>query len=145
VCFRNLSVSYLSVFSNLLLLIATVVTNTQRVRSSTRNSYRYTEPYLDSWSLLIRIRNGFLNLFVICFNLRWALFYCHWFSRLSTDQMEDWTTAESALFEEAMEKYGKGKRQCHDNLSRGFIRIDYRYVMYKASCARNCIFLHLKR
>jgi hypothetical protein len=26
--------------------------------------------------------------------------------------MEDWTTAESALFEEAMEKYGKGKRQC---------------------------------
>ena len=30
-------------------------------------------------------------------------------ARLSTDQMEDWTTAESALFEEAMEKYGKGE------------------------------------
>jgi len=28
--------------------------------------------------------------------------------RLSTDQMEDWTTAEAGLFEEAMEKYGKG-------------------------------------
>jgi len=28
--------------------------------------------------------------------------------RLSTDQMEEWTTAEAALFEEAMEKYGKG-------------------------------------
>lgn len=27
---------------------------------------------------------------------------------LSTDQMEDWTTAEAGLFEEAMEKYGKG-------------------------------------
>jgi hypothetical protein len=34
--------------------------------------------------------------------------------------MEDWTTAESALFEEAMEKYGKGKMQCHNNLSTGF-------------------------
>lgn len=28
--------------------------------------------------------------------------------RLSTDQMEDWTTSEAGLFEEAMEKYGKG-------------------------------------
>merc|ERR1719397_190813 len=28
--------------------------------------------------------------------------------RLSCDQMEDWTTAEAGLFEEAMEKYGKG-------------------------------------
>jgi len=27
---------------------------------------------------------------------------------LCTDQMEDWTTAEAGLFEEAMEKYGKG-------------------------------------
>ena len=27
---------------------------------------------------------------------------------LSTDQMEDWTTAEAGLFEEAMERYGKG-------------------------------------
>ena len=27
--------------------------------------------------------------------------------RLSTDQMEEWTTAEAALFEEAMEKHGK--------------------------------------
>jgi len=28
--------------------------------------------------------------------------------KLSCDQMEDWTTAEAGLFEEAMEKYGKG-------------------------------------
>ena len=28
-------------------------------------------------------------------------------TRLSTDQMEEWTTAEAALFEEAMEKHGK--------------------------------------
>jgi len=28
--------------------------------------------------------------------------------RLSTDQMEEWTTAEAGLFEEAMDKYGKG-------------------------------------
>ena len=27
--------------------------------------------------------------------------------KLSCDQMEDWTTAEAGLFEEAMEKYGK--------------------------------------
>ena len=27
--------------------------------------------------------------------------------RLCTDQMEEWTTAEAALFEEAMEKFGK--------------------------------------
>ncbi len=27
--------------------------------------------------------------------------------RLCTDQMEEWTTAEAALFEEAMEKHGK--------------------------------------
>ena len=27
--------------------------------------------------------------------------------RLDTDQMEDWTTAEAGLFEEAMDKYGK--------------------------------------
>ena len=29
--------------------------------------------------------------------------------KLSCDQMEDWTTAEAGLFEEAMEKYGKVK------------------------------------
>ena len=27
--------------------------------------------------------------------------------RLSTDQMEEWSTAEASLFEEAMEKHGK--------------------------------------
>ena len=34
--------------------------------------------------------------------------------KLSCDQMEDWTTAEAGLFEEAMEKYGKVnfKKEC---------------------------------
>ena len=52
-----------------------------------------------------RIREGGRNLNIFFYNI--FLNIC--VARLSTDQMEDWTTAESALFEEAMEKYGKGE------------------------------------
>jgi hypothetical protein len=49
--------------------------------------------------------------------------------------MEDWTTAESALFEEAMEKYGKGKRQCHDNIIACFRK----WNVIGSLSARSCV------
>jgi hypothetical protein len=51
--------------------------------------------------------------------------------------MEDWTTAESALFEEAMEKYGKGQRQCHDNIRK--------WNVIGSTSARSCINYVYKR
>ena len=50
--------------------------------------------------------------------------------KLSCDQMEDWTTAEAGLFEEAMEKYGKVGDQSQsfsERYNQPFFRVSMRY------------------